>query len=245
MWQPAGTNFESGAQNAVEDKQGSFEICACNAKDVPLRSSLSRSRSPRSLALSHAFAAWHLLFATFSRHPKKSWKYKYNTSAKGEYRQKLVRPLVTSEAGKNRQDVYQSAAAGESFGGRRRTRRLLGIPETHLPHLRLPHQPDDQYLRAPLRTQYRSANPGEIQVSGMDFSHLRAKKNSGGGVESIKIDIGATRRMSHATKERPSDKVFPLRVYPCVFFFWVKRGWTSLGGKWENGWHSAGTSIGR
>lgn len=21
------------------------------------------------------------------------------------------------------------------------------------------------------------------------------------------------------------------------FFFWVKRGWTSLGGKWENGWH--------
>lgn len=159
-----------------EDKQGSFEICACNAKDVPLRSSLSRSRYPRSLALSHAFAAWHLLFATFSRHPKKSWKYKYNTSAKVEYRQKLVRPLVTSEAGKNRQDVYQSAAAGESFGGRCRTRRLLGIPETHLPHLRLPHQPDDQYLRAPLWTQYRPANPGEIQVSGMDFSQLRAKK---------------------------------------------------------------------
>jgi len=61
-------------------------------------------------------------------------------------------------------------------------------------------------------------------------------------VESIKIDIGATRRMSHATKERPSDKVFPLRVYPCVFFFFGLKG-DEL--RWAENGKMGGTSIGR
>jgi len=56
----------------------------------------------------------------------------------------------------------------------------------------------------------------------MDFprkAHLTNVGSIGRGCGQKEIDIGATRRMSHATTQRPSDKVFPVLVPPrvCVF----------------------------